>query len=186
MRITKGRILTALLAAVLLTGCGAAKEETTRATPPPTPTTATSAPSETWSPPSATPSTKAWGTTATWEGGLQVTVSAPTRWTPSEWAIDHTPGNRVRAFKVTLRNTGSEPFDTSLVDVKAAVGAEGVSAESVWDGDTGTGIEGTILPGSVRTATYLFDIPPKHLGKVQVEVTPSFDYKTIIYEGSAE
>jgi hypothetical protein len=119
------------------------------------------------------------GATAAYAGKLKVTVSAPAKHSPSEYAVGHTKGNKAYKVTVTIENTGTEKFDSALSRVDARAGAEGKAAEQIYDGDTtGAGFTGSILPGRKATAVYAFDAPAT-AKNLTVEVTPGFlDFKS--------
>ncbi|MFI5807489.1 DUF4352 domain-containing protein [Streptomyces sp. NPDC051561] len=123
------------------------------------------------------------GATAEYADKLKVTVGAPTAYTPSEYAIGHTKGNKAYKVKVTIENTGGEKFDSALSQVDARSGAEGTAAEQIYDGETtGADFTGSILPGKKATAVYAFDAPAA-AKNLTVEVTPGFlDFKSSHWE----
>ncbi|UYQ62542.1 DUF4190 domain-containing protein [Streptomyces peucetius] len=119
--------------------------------------------------------------TSVYDDDVQVTVSAPTSYSPGEYAIGHTEGNKAYRVEITIENAGKEKYDANLVSVDARAGEDGVTAEQVFDGDTGAGFEGTILPGKKATVTFVFDAPAD-AKNLTVEVSPGFDYDASHWE----
>ncbi|ALC22742.1 DUF4190 domain-containing protein [Streptomyces pristinaespiralis] len=119
--------------------------------------------------------------TSAYEDNVEVTVSAPKPYTPGEFAIGHTKGNKAYQVTITIENAGKEKFDTSLVTADARAGKDGVTAEQIFDDKAGTGFEGTILPGKKATVTFAFDAPAD-AKNLTVEVSPGFDYDASQWE----
>ncbi|WP_328944298.1 DUF4352 domain-containing protein [Streptomyces sp. NBC_00250] len=115
------------------------------------------------------------GDTQVYEDDVEVTVSNPKPFTPSEYAAGHTKGNKAYQVTVVVKNAGKEKFDAVAVMVNARAGQDGVEAEQVFDEKAGTGFEGTVLPGKKATVTYVFDAP-KDAKNLTVEVAPGFAY----------
>ncbi|GAA3372308.1 hypothetical protein GCM10020367_26690 [Streptomyces sannanensis] len=111
-----------------------------------------------------------------YDDDLTVTVSAPKAYTPGEFAIGHTKGNKAYTVTVTIDNAGKEKFDTAFVQVDARAGANGVKAEQIFDDKTGSGMfEGTVLPGKKATVEVSYDAPAD-AKNLTVEVNPGLDY----------
>jgi hypothetical protein len=119
--------------------------------------------------------------TSVYDDDVQVTVSAPKPYSPTEFAVGHTEGNQAYQVTVTIENGGKEKYDTSLVTVDARAGKDGVTAEQIFDGDTGGGFEGMILPGKKATVTVAFDAPAD-AKNLTVEVSPGFEYDASQWE----
>ncbi|MFF5565854.1 DUF4190 domain-containing protein [Streptomyces sp. NPDC012623] len=115
------------------------------------------------------------GETASYDGKVKVTVSAPKPYSPSEYAAGHTEGNKAYQVTVVIENTGKEKFDATLTTVQARAGADGVDAEEIFDDNTGTGFAGNVLPGKKATVSFAFDTPAD-AGTLTVEVSPGFTY----------
>ncbi|MFC8536921.1 DUF4190 domain-containing protein [Streptomyces sp. NPDC057249] len=115
------------------------------------------------------------GDSAVYDDDLTVTVGDPTTYTPSEFAIGHTKGNKAYRVPVVIENAGKEKFDSALVTVEARAGADGVDAEQIFDDKVGEGFSGTILPGKKVTVLYAFDAPAD-AKLLTVEVNPDFSY----------
>ncbi|MFC8915092.1 DUF4190 domain-containing protein [Streptomyces sp. NPDC047821] len=122
------------------------------------------------------------GDTSVYDDDVQVTVSEATSVKPGEFAIGHTEGNKVYALTITVENAGKEKLSTDSLTVSARAGADGVTAEEIFDGDTyGKGFTGTVLPGKKATVQYAFDAPAD-AKTLTVEVTPGFDYNATQWE----
>ncbi|GGZ16547.1 DUF4190 domain-containing protein [Streptomyces poonensis] len=122
------------------------------------------------------------GDTAVYDGDIEVTVSKPTAYTPNEYAVGHSAGNK--AYKVTVRiqNKGAEKYSADLFTIEARAGESGTNAEEIFDGDTlGNGFSGSVLPGKTATAEYAFDAPAD-AKNLDVEVSPGFDFEDNTWE----
>lgn len=124
--------------------------------------------------------------TVTLDGGLVVSVSKPTKFVPSAYSAGHERGNVAFLVSVTLENRGDEPFDLLHVRATAALGADGVGADDVWDIENRVGrFEGALAPTQKRTVTLAFSAPTKDTSKVGVTVSlGSLDRKDAIFEGT--
>lgn len=121
------------------------------------------------------------GDSSVYDDDLSVTVSDPKAYSPTEYAIGHTEGNKAYKVTVVIENGGKEKFDTALVTLTARAGANGVEAEQIFDDKIGAGFEGTILPGKKATVTFAFDAP-KGAKNLTVEVSPGIDYDASQWE----
>ncbi|MBN3929051.1 DUF4352 domain-containing protein [Streptomyces verrucosisporus] len=109
------------------------------------------------------------GDTASYSSGLKITVSEASSYTPGEYALGHTEGNKAHQITVTLENTGDKKTDIGLIALSARAGENGVEAEQVFDDEIGSGFEGNLLPGKKATARFAFDAPAS-AGNLDVEV----------------
>lgn len=121
------------------------------------------------------------GDSSVYDDDLQVTVSEPKPYKPSEFAAGHTDGNKAYQVTVVIENGGKEKFDASLVTVDARAGKDGVDAEQIFDEKVGTGFTGTVLPGKKSTVVYAFDAP-KDAKNLTVEVSPGLDHDASQWE----
>ncbi|MCZ7459827.1 DUF4190 domain-containing protein [Streptomyces sp. WMMC940] len=121
------------------------------------------------------------GDSAVYDDDLTVTVSEPASWTPGEYAIGHTKGNKAYKVTVTIENSGKEKFEAALVTAEARAGKDGVKAESIYDGKVGEPFTGTILPGKKVTAVWAFDAPAD-AENLTVEVSPGFAYDAGVWD----
>ncbi|MFJ7960631.1 DUF4190 domain-containing protein [Streptomyces sp. NPDC096319] len=121
------------------------------------------------------------GDTSVYDDDLKVTVSDPKPYSPSEFAVGHTKGNKAYQVTVVIENGGKEKFDATLVTLTGRAGKNGVTAEQIFDEKVGTGFEGSILAGKKATVTVAFDAP-KDAKNLTVEVNPGFDYNPSQWE----
>ena len=119
-----------------------------------------------------------------WDDGLAVTASKPVTFVPSDYAFGHETGNQGVKWRITVHNGTDEPFQASLISVYVKSGADGQSCEQIFDTDVGSGIAGSVSPGSSGTAEFAFDVPRDQLGKVDLEVRPSFDHDGLHWVGA--
>ncbi|MGW2561367.1 DUF4190 domain-containing protein [Streptomyces sp. NPDC001514] len=118
---------------------------------------------------------------AVYDDELTVTVSAPKPYTPSEFAIGHTKGNKAYKVTVVIENAGKEKFDAALVTAEARAGKDGVKAEEIYDGKVGEPFTGTVLPGKKITATWAFDAPAD-AKNLTIEISPGFEYNASVWD----
>ncbi|MEV7567776.1 DUF4190 domain-containing protein [Streptomyces tanashiensis] len=121
------------------------------------------------------------GDSVVYDDDVKVTVSDPKPFTPGEYAVGHTKGNKAYQVTVVIENGGKEKFDTALVSFSATAGTNGVTAEQIFDGKVGAGFEGTVMPGKKATVTVAFDAP-KDAKDLTVEVNPGFTYDASQWE----
>ncbi|MFG3038837.1 DUF4190 domain-containing protein [Streptomyces sp. NPDC048330] len=121
------------------------------------------------------------GDTSVYDDDVKVTVSDPKPFSPGEFAIGHTKGNKAYQVTVVIENGGKEKFDTTLVSFSATAGKDGVAAEQIMDDKVGAGFEGTIMPGKKATVTVAFDAP-EDAKNLTVEVNPGFTYDASQWE----
>ncbi|TLQ45473.1 DUF4190 domain-containing protein [Streptomyces marianii] len=121
------------------------------------------------------------GDSAVYDDDLTITVSEPAAWTPGEYSIGHTKGNKAYKVTVTIENSGKEKFEAALVTAEARAGKDGVKAESIYDGKVGEPFTGTILPGKKVTAVWAFDAPAD-AGNLTVELSPGFGYDAGVWD----
>jgi hypothetical protein len=121
------------------------------------------------------------GDSSVYDDDLTVTVSDPKPYSPDEYAVGHTKGNKAYQVTVVIENKGKEKFDTALVSLSATAGKNGVAAEEIYDNKVGKGFEGTIMPGKKATITAAFDAP-KDAKNLTVEVNPGITYDASQWE----
>lgn len=121
------------------------------------------------------------GEAFTYVDGIQITVSAPTSMTSSEWA---SPGNtKGSSFTVTIVNGSDVPFDPSMANVTAQ--SANSEAEQIYDSEKGYGgsPDTTLLPGREAKYTVAFAMPDAK--DVVVEASPSWDHVAALYASDA-
>lgn len=99
------------------------------------------------------------GETAAYEDGLEITVSAPKAFTPDEFAVGHTEGNKAYKVTVTIENKGKKAFDTAGTLPGARAGKDGADAEMILGEKLDVAFDGSVLPGKKVTKTFAFDAP---------------------------
>ncbi|WP_432249219.1 DUF4190 domain-containing protein [Streptomyces sanyensis] len=125
--------------------------------------------------------TLAAGDSVIYDDDVTVTVSAPKAYSPSEFAIGHTSGNKAYQVTVVIENAGTEKFDSTLTTADARAGKEGVEAEQIFDDTVGGGFDGTIAPGKKATVVYAFDAPAD-AKTLTVEISPGISYDSSQWE----
>jgi len=123
----------------------------------------------------------------TYENRLKVQVLKLGRFTASDTAAGHKPGNVVVVATVKITNGTNSTLDLSAVQVDIKAGADGNSTEAVYDSANGLGggFTGSVAAGRNATARFGFDVAPADATDLVVEVTPSFDYKPALFQGSS-
>ncbi|MGW0560175.1 DUF4190 domain-containing protein [Streptomyces sp. NPDC003016] len=115
------------------------------------------------------------GDSAVYDDELTVTVSDPKTYTPGDYALGHTKGNKAYLVTVVIDNAGKEKFDATFITAEARAGEEGVKAEEIIDGKVGEIFTGSIMPGKKATLQYAFDAPADAENLV-VEVSPGISH----------
>jgi hypothetical protein len=121
-----------------------------------------------------------------WNDNVEASVLSVQRFTPARTAAGTHPGQVGIKVTVKITNNSTKQFDLTLAGVKVKSGANGTQADTIFDSENnlGLGFEGSVAPGHSATASYGFSVPPGDLGKLDVEVSPGFDYDAGIFEGS--
>ncbi|MDX3526767.1 DUF4190 domain-containing protein [Streptomyces sp. ID05-39B] len=123
--------------------------------------------------------------TQRYQDGLQVQVSAPRPFAPSDSAAGYTPGDKAAVVDVTVTNGSDKRVDLDLLSIQAK-DASGRSAESIFDSAKGiNGLTGTLLPRKNSVGTYAFDLPKGASSSLDVEVSPGFNYESAVWSGSS-
>jgi hypothetical protein len=121
-----------------------------------------------------------------WNDHIQASVLSAQRFTPSSTAHTH-PGQVGVKVTVKITNNSSKQLDLTLAQVKLKSGDNGTQADDIIDIENNItlGFEGAVAPGHSATAVYAFSVPPDDLNKLDIEVSPGFDYDAGIFEGAA-
>jgi hypothetical protein len=173
-----------IAAGLLLTGCGNNINDDTRnaATPDKTVTATTETPDT-----KDQPGDKALGLTdtATYEDGIEVSLSGFTRGTSSNYAYPENAPYVKFAAKVT--NGTKKTLDMNEMYLQCQYGDQGKEGEQIFDSENGLdGSPSTHLrPGRSITTLIACELP-KGEKYVQVEVTPDFDSETAIFAGDVK
>ncbi|MGW0119392.1 hypothetical protein [Streptomyces sp. NPDC003327] len=134
--------------------------------------------------PAADTGAHAFGRTQRYEDGVEVTVSAPVRFTPSAAAAGHTPGNTAVTVEITVRNGTETPLRLDLAQVYGR-GGDGREAARVFDVEPheNLGLSGSVLPGRQAVAAYGFDLPAAAQPVLDVEVRVDVERDAAFWSG---
>ncbi|MFF8378636.1 hypothetical protein ACF07V_21200 [Streptomyces sp. NPDC015661] len=156
---------------------------------PSSPTTPPSRSAESTAPPAPTArlsddGVHAFGGTQKYGDGVEVTVSAPRTFSPSQGASGHKAGNQAVAVDVAVRNGSGGRLDLGGVVVTGR-DAEGRELARVFDAEPPPvlGLHGTLLPGRKAVGVYGFDLPPGSAMAVDIEVALGFDGRPSAFWG---
>jgi hypothetical protein len=124
--------------------------------------------------------TAAFGDTLSYDNGLEVTVSAPQPYTPSESAyIDGPTPAAFVAFDVTVVNGTGEDYDP----IELFLTLQSGTTEEAQVFDTANGLDGTpyqtLLAG--RSVAFTVGFGATDPADLVMEVTPGFDYEPVVY-----
>ncbi len=122
------------------------------------------------------PSPSRFGDTYTWPGGLQVTVSTPTPFTPTSAAIA-LPATAYLRWQLTVVNNTGKEFDGSLFLVNAQSG--GRVADQVFDDGLDGGSISTLANGQQAAVTLGFGVADPN--NVTLEVAPDLDLTPAVF-----
>lgn len=120
------------------------------------------------------------GDSMIWEDNVSMSVSAPTPFTPTEYAAGATQPESV-VFRVVLKNDSSqklEPF------VYSTLLSGGVEASKIFDssnaiGEIGGAPSTVILPGQSVTWMEAYSVTDSK--DLTMQISPSFDYEDAIF-----
>lgn len=101
-----------------------------------------------------TSETLGFGETATYSNGLSISVSEPTEFTPSEWAVEDAPADNYLKFTVKVVNKTGANFDPSGMYLTMQSG--NAEAEEIFDTDSG--LEGTPMTTILNGRESTFDV----------------------------
>ncbi|GAA3082805.1 hypothetical protein GCM10017562_60450 [Streptomyces roseofulvus] len=187
-----GAVVLAVGVAGLLAGTGAFGDgdgEKTR-TPAPSATAGDTSTAPTTGPPATSPPGEnsadgllPFGRAHRYESGVEVTVSAPERFSPADSSAGHKAGNIAVKVEVTVRNETGERLELVNVVVQARDG-DGREAVQVFDGAEGLlPLSGGLLPDRQAVAVYGFDVPPGAADLIEVEVSVGFTGDSAFWGG---
>ena len=177
------KLLALPLAVLALTLGGCVTADSTGTTSEPAsgsnrPATSNSASPEPEPSTSASPVNPKFGETYTWDDGLQVTISAPTPFTPSESAMTGEAAAYL-AFQVTVVNGSAANYEAA--QFYTTLQSANVEAEEVFDSEQG--FEGSpmtpLLPG--REATFKIGYGVQDPADLVMQVTPTFEHEAVIF-----
>lgn len=193
MKITR-TVAVASLAALALASCGKTTELAGPVKAVPAASSSSPAPStsdsgnfqtpdaadlETTTPDEPEPPTEIrFGQTWEWEDGMQVTVSKPSKYRPSEYAAGKDGHSKFVLFTVTVKNGSKKKVDL--------IGMANVASGDTEGGevfDSGKGVEGapstSILPG--RKVTYKVAFGVENPNDIVFQYSPTFEHEDAIF-----
>ena len=118
-----------------------------------------------------------YGDTAVWEDGMEVTISEPEGYEPSEYVELSGDGEPV-VMEVTIKNGTDEPFQAHSMHTAAS--SDGQEAERIYDMENDIDLPSTdVRPG--KEITYKIGYEVKDKGDVDLDLNPGFEYDTAYY-----
>ena len=118
-----------------------------------------------------------YGDAAVWEDGMEVTISEPEGYEPSEYVELSGDGEPV-VMEVTIKNGTDEPFQAHSMHTAASSG--GQEAERIYDMENDIDLPSTdVRPG--KEITYKIGYEVKDKGDVDLDLNPGFEYDTAYY-----
>jgi hypothetical protein len=118
------------------------------------------------------------GQTMVWNDGIEMTVSAPTEFTPSDTSMGWEPGQVAVVFDVTITNNSTEQLEPMAYSL---VSSGGVDAANIFD--SAQGIEGPpsniVLPGESITWQEAYGVVDP--ADIAFQVSPGFLYDEAIW-----
>ena len=118
-----------------------------------------------------------YGDAAVWEDGMEVTISEPEGYEPSEYVELSGDGEPV-VMEVTIKNGTDEPFQVHSMHTAASSG--GQEAERIYDMENDIDLPSTdVRPG--KEITYKIGYEVKDKGDVDLDLNPGFEYDTAYY-----
>jgi hypothetical protein len=196
MRNLPPKHLAAFAAALTLAGCGATPGSATSGATSSTssaPSSSATESTDSWTPPTDDPSPDTYAGSSPqeakigaeyfkWEDGIEARV---TKVRASRSSSTAAPANAsIVIVTVQVRNSGSTPFDGTMLQVEAAYGSDGSSGDEVFDAERNLpdgGLEAKILHGKTKTGHYAFAVPAKQAGNVEIQVTPDYSHDTAVF-----
>jgi hypothetical protein len=123
------------------------------------------------------------GQTFTYEDGLKVSVVSAKKHTAQD-PIEGSPGDPTAIITIKITNGTAKKFAASDVWVDVSYGKNGDLASDLYEFN---GFVGTISSGRSKMAKYEFLVEDKKgLNDLVIEVTPSLDHDSAIFEGAAK
>lgn len=167
--------------AFLLTGCGVSASQADDAgqgTNTPTASTSASASADAESS-DAQDTVAKFGKAYVYEDGLSVTVSAPKKYTPSEYAAGTDNFKHFVIFEVRIVNKTGKTWDPSLFT--ATVQSSNEEGDEVFDGDLGDSPQTKLLNGREAKFKVAFGVAdPKD---IVMEVNPNaIDHNAVMFQ----
>ena len=124
------------------------------------------------------------GQTFTYDDGLKVSVVSAKKDTAGQDPVEGSAGDPTAIITVKITNGTAKKFGAGDVWVDVEYGDPREPAADLYDSN---GFVGTISSGRSKMAKYEFLVEDKKgLNDLQIEVTPSWDYDLVIFEGAAK
>jgi hypothetical protein len=124
------------------------------------------------------------GQTFTYEDGLKVSVVSAKKDTAGQDTIEGSPGDPTAIITIKITNGTAKKFAAGDVWVDVSYGKNGDLASDLYEFN---GFVGTISSGRSKLARYEFLVEDKKgLKDLVIEVTPSLDHDSAIFEGAAK
>lgn len=122
------------------------------------------------------------GEVFTYENEVSISVSAPTEFTPTEYAAGVTPGQVALLFTIVITNGTDAAIDPYAYESLASGGAQ---ASAIFDfgnetyGNIGETPQTSVLPG--QTVQWLVGYSVADPASLTFEIAPGFEYQNVIY-----
>lgn len=115
-----------------------------------------------------------------WDDGLQVTVTTPGAFKPSEWAVGGKKNAHYVAMTVTLVNGTGKTWDPTMFHLSGQSGDQ--DADQVFDTAKGVGDSPDTKLLAGRQAKWKVAFAVKNTADLVLEVEPDFDHDSVIYQ----
>jgi hypothetical protein len=124
------------------------------------------------------------GQTFTYEDGLKVSVVSAKKDTAGQDPVEGSAGDPTAIITIKITNGTGKKFGAGDVWVDVEYGDPREPAWNLYDSN---GFVGTISSGHSKMAKYEFLVEDKKdLNDLAIEVTPSYDYDSVFFEGAAK
>jgi hypothetical protein len=124
------------------------------------------------------------GETYTWEDGIEVTISQPSTYRPSDSAAGTDGFKKFVLFTVTVKNGGKDRFDPGLFGINGLSGD--TEASQVFDSakDIGGGPNASLLPG--RSVKFKAAFGVADASDIVLEVSPSWEHDDVMFSSTGK
>ncbi|MFJ8015165.1 DUF4190 domain-containing protein [Streptomyces sp. NPDC096339] len=122
------------------------------------------------------------GETFSYDSGVQVSLSVPTKYEPKDELARKEVKNAIQ-ITVTITNGSKEPYEVGY-PMPNVRDEQGMTADDVIDfgGNVPKRIKGAIMPGQSAKGVVAFEVP-KGTKNITADITIGFDAKTVKYAG---
>lgn len=120
--------------------------------------------------------------TMVYDDGVEVTVSQPVPFTPSQWAAGTEGKGDPILFEMTITNGSDDAFDPSMAFASATSG--GAEAQSIYDQEpifVGGAPSTAVLPGKSVTWSAAFMV--LDTSDITVQAAPDWDHEKFLWVG---